>query len=291
MTGCSCPPLEWDPDTGAELAHDFVEVGPAGTVESWTWVPSPTEQHPLDHPFAFALHPARRRRHAAAARGRRRLDRRDERPACGSRPAGAATRIGHITDIEALRPRRGAGGRRRRRRPADEPVTMMDYNASITYTDPGPGQRRRGPSRPPTRAASSGCSARCAGASTPAAGATARSTRSSSTPSTRSTCPQTRHDHQLHDHHAGAVPGPDRDRAVRPGVRAARRHRRRPRLPAADRRRRTTDVRVGMRVAAVWASRGREGRRWRRRPTGSLLGWIPTGEPDVDDPDLVNRIF
>ena len=24
---------------------------------------------------------------------------------------------------------------------------------------------------------------------------------------------------------------------------------------------------------------------------GSLLGWMPTGEPDVDDPDLVNRIF
>ena len=24
---------------------------------------------------------------------------------------------------------------------------------------------------------------------------------------------------------------------------------------------------------------------------GSLLGWIPNGEPDHDDPDLVNRIF
>ncbi len=24
---------------------------------------------------------------------------------------------------------------------------------------------------------------------------------------------------------------------------------------------------------------------------GHLIGWIPTGEPDVDDPDLVNRIF
>ena len=47
------PPMEWDPATGAELAHDFVEVGPAGTVESWTWVPCPSEQHPLDHAFAF----------------------------------------------------------------------------------------------------------------------------------------------------------------------------------------------------------------------------------------------
>ena len=24
---------------------------------------------------------------------------------------------------------------------------------------------------------------------------------------------------------------------------------------------------------------------------GRLLGWMPTGEPDVTDPDLVNRIF
>jgi uncharacterized OB-fold protein len=49
------PPMEWDPATGAELPHEFVEVGPAGTVESWTWVASPSEQHPLDHPFAFAF--------------------------------------------------------------------------------------------------------------------------------------------------------------------------------------------------------------------------------------------
>ena len=29
-----CPPLEWDPETGAELVHDdLVEVGPAGTVD------------------------------------------------------------------------------------------------------------------------------------------------------------------------------------------------------------------------------------------------------------------
>ncbi len=49
------PPMEWDPATGAELAHEFVEVGPAGAVESWTWVAAPSEQHPLDHPFAFAF--------------------------------------------------------------------------------------------------------------------------------------------------------------------------------------------------------------------------------------------
>lgn len=53
-----CPPLEYDPDTAAPLdtAHDaFVEVGPGGTVTSWTWVAQPTRKHPFDHPFAFAL--------------------------------------------------------------------------------------------------------------------------------------------------------------------------------------------------------------------------------------------
>ena len=53
-------------------------------------------------------------------------------------------------------------------------------------------------------------------------------------------------------------------------------------------------VRVGLRVDAVWASPAEElddggggmGGNW-----GSLVGWIPNGEPDLDDPDLVNRIF
>jgi uncharacterized protein len=48
-------------------------------------------------------------------------------------------------------------------------------------------------------------------------------------------------------------------------------------------------VRIGMRVAAVWASEGElveRDPRWE----GNLVGWMPTGEPDVDDPDLVNRM-
>ncbi|MGH2684622.1 MAG: Zn-ribbon domain-containing OB-fold protein [Actinomycetota bacterium] len=49
------PPLEHDPDTGLAVEPDLVEVGPAATVRSWTWVPAPTRRHPLDRPFAFAL--------------------------------------------------------------------------------------------------------------------------------------------------------------------------------------------------------------------------------------------
>src|SRR6478735_7131409 len=48
------PPLEYDPDTHEQTA-DFVEVAPVGTVTSWTWVPEPVAEQPFDRPFAFAL--------------------------------------------------------------------------------------------------------------------------------------------------------------------------------------------------------------------------------------------
>ncbi|MBW2287860.1 MAG: OB-fold domain-containing protein [Deltaproteobacteria bacterium] len=49
-----CPPLEFDPDTGETLSPDFVEVGPAGCVEFWTWIAEPSRKHPFQEPFAFA---------------------------------------------------------------------------------------------------------------------------------------------------------------------------------------------------------------------------------------------
>ena len=48
------PPLEYDPHTHAPTT-DFVEVASVGTVTSWTWVPEPVKGQPLDRPFAFAL--------------------------------------------------------------------------------------------------------------------------------------------------------------------------------------------------------------------------------------------
>ncbi len=49
-----CPPTEYDPYTG-EALQELVEVGPAGTVNYWTWVAEPRPTQPLDRPFAFAL--------------------------------------------------------------------------------------------------------------------------------------------------------------------------------------------------------------------------------------------
>jgi uncharacterized OB-fold protein len=48
------PPLEYDPVTHAATT-DFIEVAPVGTVTSWTWVPEPVKDQPFDRPFAFAL--------------------------------------------------------------------------------------------------------------------------------------------------------------------------------------------------------------------------------------------
>ena len=48
------PPFEYDPGT-SEPPGDLVEVGPEGTVISWTWVPEPLDGQPLAHPFGWAL--------------------------------------------------------------------------------------------------------------------------------------------------------------------------------------------------------------------------------------------
>ena len=48
------PPPEFDPVTHDAIT-DFVEVSPTGTVTSWTWVSEPVAAQPLDRPFAFAL--------------------------------------------------------------------------------------------------------------------------------------------------------------------------------------------------------------------------------------------
>ena len=48
------PPPEFDPVTHAAL-DDFVEVGDSGVVTSWSWVPEPVKAQPLARPFAFVL--------------------------------------------------------------------------------------------------------------------------------------------------------------------------------------------------------------------------------------------
>jgi uncharacterized OB-fold protein len=48
------PPFEYDPVTFAPPG-ELVEVGTEGTVTSWSWMPEPLDGQPLPHPFAWAL--------------------------------------------------------------------------------------------------------------------------------------------------------------------------------------------------------------------------------------------
>jgi uncharacterized OB-fold protein len=48
------PPAEYDPVTYEPLS-EIVPVSTVGTVASWTWQPAPLEGQPLDRPFAWAL--------------------------------------------------------------------------------------------------------------------------------------------------------------------------------------------------------------------------------------------
>jgi uncharacterized protein len=48
------PPAEYDPESGEAIA-DFVEVGSAGVVTTWSWIYQPRADQPLSRPFAWAL--------------------------------------------------------------------------------------------------------------------------------------------------------------------------------------------------------------------------------------------
>ena len=48
------PAAEYDPHT-REALTELVEVGPGGTIASWSWVNKPRSHHLLQSPFAFAL--------------------------------------------------------------------------------------------------------------------------------------------------------------------------------------------------------------------------------------------
>ena len=98
--GVIVPPQEYDPDT-SEALDEFVEVGPAGAIVSWTWVTRPRKKQPLDHPFAYALI----RLDGADASLLHAVDAGDEsRLSTGARvrPRWAPERGGGIRDIECF---------------------------------------------------------------------------------------------------------------------------------------------------------------------------------------------
>ncbi|HZP30492.1 MAG TPA: OB-fold domain-containing protein [Acidimicrobiia bacterium] len=98
-----CPPCEWDPETGEPLALEFVDVGPGGVVQTWSWVTEPTAKHPLPHEFAMALI----KLDGADTALVHAVDARDiDAMSTGMRvtPRWKSERVGRIDDIEAFVP-------------------------------------------------------------------------------------------------------------------------------------------------------------------------------------------
>ena len=96
------PPFEYDP-VSSEPPRELAEVGPEGTVVSWSWMPDPLEGQPLAGPFAWALirldgadtamlHAVDAGSAAAMRTGLR------------VRPRWAASRVGSIRDIACFEP-------------------------------------------------------------------------------------------------------------------------------------------------------------------------------------------
>jgi len=127
------PPFEYDPVSLAPPA-ELVEVGPEGTVTTWSWAGEPLEGQPLAHPFAWALirldgadtamlHAVDAGSPAAMRTGMR------------VRPRWAASPVGHIRDIACFEPSDPAAAA-----PAPghgqaehEPVAMMTTPVRLHY--------------------------------------------------------------------------------------------------------------------------------------------------------------
>ncbi len=283
------PPLEWDPQTGEELAPDFVEVGPAGTVTNWTWVPEPTEQHPLDRPFAFAIirldGADNAMIHAVDAGS---MDAMSD----GMRvaPRWRAERIGKINDIVCFVPGvdpeipDGDTGEA-----PEEPVTMMEYYASITYRNPV--------SENAERAVEAGKEKRLLGQQCPVC---ARIYAGG-----RGLCPidavELTPEHDVDLPQRGVVsnytivtpvqyPGQTETEAFArvmirlDGVDVVLGYQGLIDVPV-------TDIHPGIRVETMWASEAEREEEGGRSMISGLVGWIPTGEPDDTSPDLLNKVL
>jgi uncharacterized OB-fold protein len=96
------PPFEYDP-VSFDPAEDLAEVGSEGTVVSWSWMPEPLEGQPLREAFAWALirldGADTAMLHAVDAKSAQAM-----RTGMRVRVRWAANRVGSIRDIECFEP-------------------------------------------------------------------------------------------------------------------------------------------------------------------------------------------
>jgi uncharacterized protein len=140
------PPFEYDPDT-SEPPGSLVEVGPAGTVLSWTWVAEPLDGQPLAQPFGWALirldgaDTAMLHAVDAGSPGAMRTGLR-------VRPRWAASPAGSIRDIVCFEPGDTAGTPDGTSATGlDQPVTMITTPVQLRYehtASPGESSYLRG---------------------------------------------------------------------------------------------------------------------------------------------------
>jgi uncharacterized OB-fold protein len=125
------PPFEFDPVTFAPPA-ELVPVGPEGTVLTWTWMGRPLAGQPLDRPFGWALirldgadtgllHAVDAGSPAAMRTGLR------VRPRWAEQPAGG------IRDIAFFEPSNGARSAEPATPAALEPVGMVTTPIELSY--------------------------------------------------------------------------------------------------------------------------------------------------------------
>ena len=125
------PPFEFDPVTFDPPA-ELIEVGPEGTVLTWTWTERPLAGQPLDRPFGWALirldgadtgllHAVEAGSAAAMRTGLR------------VRPRWAAEPAGSIRDIEFFEPASGAPPPGPAGPAASEPVGMITTPIELSY--------------------------------------------------------------------------------------------------------------------------------------------------------------
>ena len=288
-TGVMVPPLEYEPDGRA--TGEPVAVGPGGTVTTWAWVAAPRRFHPLDRPFAFALirldgadtallHAVDAGSPAAMRTGLR------------VHPRWRAERTGSIRDLECFVPGEAPEVDGEDTGPAAEPIEMMDYLASIQYRNPVPPMA--------DRLVEESRRHRLIGLRCPVCERVYVGGRTTCCPidSVEFTA-----EHEVELPHTGTItnfvvvtpvqyPGQTETEpfarvfVLLDGFDVVLGYQPVIELPV-------DEVRVGRRVGAVWASPAEmlEEGGGMGQTLGALIGWMPLGEPDVDDPDLVNRIF
>lgn len=128
------PPVEYDPVTTEPLT-ELVEVADVGEVVSWSWMSTPLEGQPLQHPFAWALI----RLDGADTTMLHVIDAPAEQIRTGLRVRArwVTEPIGSIRDIECFEPAETESDKRAPAQPESlsraEPVTMLSAPIHLKY--------------------------------------------------------------------------------------------------------------------------------------------------------------